>query len=118
LLSKALRTRGSVGGGTKTALRTVPITNSSVTRGTAEHSKTETLFRKEFNHYEKLKPNNSGIPSGLRHDCVASSKLGQNFGGNRGSRSDVAGGKSLDWSWVGQLGEGASLGECQWSELQ
>src|SRR6476660_9266575 len=52
----------------------------------------------EFNHYEKLKHNNSGIPSGLRHDCVASSKSGQNFGGNGSSDCDVAGGKSLDWS--------------------
>jgi hypothetical protein len=86
-------------------------------KGTGGRAKTETSIL-GVNHYEKLKHNNSGIPSGVWHDCLASSKLGQNFGCNRSSCRDVAGGKSLDWSWLGQFGEGASVGERQWSELQ
>ena len=43
--------------------------------------------------------------------CVARRQLGENFGGNGSARRDAAGGKNIDWSWLGQLGEGASAGE-------
>ena len=66
---------------------------------------------------KSLVSNHSGIHSGVRDRCVARSQLGQNFGGNRSSSRDVADGKNVDWSRLGQLGEGASAGQRQWPEF-
>jgi hypothetical protein len=71
-----------------------------------------------FNHYEKLKHTHGGSCSGFRYNCIAGSKRGQNFGGNRSSGRDVASGKSIDWSWLGQLRESASAGERHWPEFR
>jgi uncharacterized membrane protein YfcA len=59
------------------------------------------VFVKEHTPYERVNYNHSGIRFGVGLHCVARSQRGQNFGGNRSSRRDIAGGTGIDWSWLG-----------------
>ncbi len=65
----------------------------------------------EGNYYEELKHYRGDIPSGLRRHCIVGNKCGPNLGGNGSSRCNLASGKSIDWSWVGQFGKGTFAGE-------
>jgi len=66
-------------------------TDNSTVQGDRSARENRNVYSGGFNHYEKLKHNHSGISAGLRHRCIAGSKRGQNFGGHRSSRRDVAG---------------------------
>src|SRR5207249_11589699 len=89
----------------------VPITNFLGNQGTIGCAKTETCTqRRSLFRYERVKYNHSGIHSGVWHFCFAWSEPRWNFGADRNPRRDVAGGKSVDRTWLGQLGECAPAG--------
>ena len=75
-------------------------------QGTGGPSKAETLWGNLIT-YENIECYHSGIVSRVRRCNVSRKESGENFNCNRSAHRNAASRKSIDWSWLGQLGESA-----------
>ena len=75
-------------------------------QGTGDPIKAETLWGSLIT-YENIECYHSGIVSRVRRCNVSRTESGENFNCNRSAHRNAASRKSIDWSWLGQLGENA-----------
>jgi uncharacterized protein len=68
--------------------------------------------------YENIECYHSGIVPRVRRCNVSRTESGENFNCNRSAHRNAASRKSIDWSWLGQLGESAPAVERYRSELR